>query len=64
MANKKDLQFAKELAKHKGKLVALKDTRIVAVGDNVEEVQKSAEEKKVKGYALHLVPTHPLAMAV
>ena len=64
MTNKKDLQFAKTMAKYKGKWVALKDARIIASGEDVEEVQKSAEKKKVRGYVLHFVPSHRLAMPV
>jgi hypothetical protein len=64
MTNKKDLQFAKSLAKHKGKWVALKGTRIVAFGSDVEKVQKSAEKKKVKDFVLHLVPTRRLVTAI
>jgi hypothetical protein len=64
MTNNKDLQFAKTLATYKGKWVALKDARIIAAGEDVEEVQKSAEKKKVKGYMLHFVPSHRFAMPV
>jgi Family of unknown function (DUF5678) len=62
MTKAKDLQFAKTLAKYKGTWVALKDSRIIASGEDVEKVQKSAEKKKVRGYMLHFVPLHRLAM--
>jgi hypothetical protein len=64
MINDKDLQFAKTLAKYKGKWVALKDSRVIAAGEDVEAVQKSADKKKVKGYVLHFVPSHRFAMPV
>jgi uncharacterized protein DUF5678 len=64
MTNKKDLQFAKTLAKYKGQWVALKDAHVIAAGEDVKEVQKSAEKQKVSGYMLHFVPSHRLAMPV
>jgi hypothetical protein len=42
--------------------VALKDTRIIAAGEDVAAVQQSAEKKNVKGYILHFVPSHRLAL--
>jgi hypothetical protein len=40
MTKAKDLQFAKTLAKYKGTWVALKDSRIIASGEDVEKVQQ------------------------
>ena len=64
MINQKDLQFAKELAKHTNKWVALKvrEQRIIASGKTLRDVQKQVEKQKAKNYAFHFVERYPLAM--
>ena len=63
MISKKELQFAKELGKHKGKWVAMyfKERRIIASGKTLETVQRQLAKKGVKDkdYVFHLVPTKP-----
>jgi hypothetical protein len=63
MTSQQDLQFAKELAKHTNKWVALKvgERRIIASGKTLRAVQKQIEKQKEKDYAFHLVPSKPLA---
>ena len=59
-----DLAFARELAKHKNKWVALQDKRVIASGNSVREVQEKVARKKIKNFAFHFVPSKRLAMAV
>jgi len=62
MINKKDLQFARMLAKYTSQWVALKDGRVIASGDTLRAVKDIVEKKKTRDYAFHFVERHPLAM--
>jgi hypothetical protein len=61
-ASKKDLVFAKQLAKYTSQWVALKDQRIIVAGKTLHEVKDRVEKKKISGYFFHFVEKHPIAM--
>jgi hypothetical protein len=60
--NKKDLVFAKQLAKYTSQWVALKNQRIVAFGKSLRDVKEQVENKKIDGYVFHFVEKYPIAM--
>ncbi len=60
--SKKDIEFAKALAKYKNKWVALQNRKVVAYGDDLERVYKTVQRKKIKDYVFHLVPDKPPVM--
>jgi hypothetical protein len=59
---KKEIEFAKKLAKYQNRWVALRKNEILASGKTLEAVYKQVERKKIKGHVFHLVPAHPLAV--
>ena len=62
--NKRDLRFAKTLAKYADKWVALrtKEKHIVASGNTLREVQERLALTKARDYIFHFVEKYPLAM--
>lgn len=52
-----ELQQAEELRPYENKWVALVDDKVVASGDNPEEVKEQAEEKGYTDFVYHLVPS-------
>jgi hypothetical protein len=55
------IETAKHLGKYKNQWVALVNGRVVASGKTLQEVKTKVEQKKIKEYVFHLVPTHRLA---
>ena len=51
---------AKRIWKYRNQWVALVNGRVVAHGNDIEEVQEEVERKKVKEYVFHFVPSRPI----
>jgi hypothetical protein len=58
---KKDLGFAKQLAKYTSQWVALKNQSIIAFGKTLRDVKKQVDSKKIDGHVFHFVEKYPIA---
>ena len=59
----KDQAYAKTIKKYERKWVALVRNKVMGAGSTLQEVQKLAEQKRLKNYVFHLVPPSSVSLA-